>query len=213
MMMQGYVDTVVVPASQAAAKPAAMPWPEAGVLTASGQTADTALDELGAGPGDTLLIHAAAGGVGSFAPQLAVARGAAVIGTASERNHEYLRSLGATPVSYGPGLEDRVRAAAPDRVTAVLDAFGGEALDVSVRIVEDKTRIVTIADWSAPARLGIRRIGTDRSAARLGKLTRLYADGKLIIPVWKTPSLEKAADAHREVETRHVRGKVALTAG
>jgi Zinc-binding dehydrogenase len=117
------------------------------------------------------------------------------------------------PVSYGPGLEDRVRAAAPDRVTAVLDAFGGEALDVSVRIVEDKTRIVTIADWSAPARLGIRRIGTDRSAARLGKLTRLYADGKLIIPVWKTPSLEKAADAHREVETRHVRGKVALTAG
>jgi enoyl reductase len=213
MDVQGYADTVVVPASQAADKPAAMPWPEAGVLSASGQTADTALDELAVGPGDTLLIHAAAGGVGSFAVQIARARGATVIGTASERNHGYLRSLGATPVSYGPGLEDRVRAAAPGGVDAVLDAIGGEALDVSVKLVADVSRIVTIADWAAPARLGIRRIGTDRSAARLAGLTRMYAAAELVIPVWKTFPLGQAPDAHREVETGHVRGKVALTVG
>lgn len=213
MTMRGYADTVVVPSTDAVLKPAAMTWPEAGVLSASGQTADTALDELAVGPRDTVLIHAAAGGVGSFAVQLARARGAAVIGTASERNHDYLRSLGATPVSYGPGLEERARAAAPHGIDAVLDAVGGAALDVSMKLVTDTARIVTIADWTAPARLGIRRIGTDRSAERLTRLTRLFDQGKLTIPVSATFPLENAADAHRQVETGHSRGKVALTVG
>jgi len=213
MTMRGYADTVVVPATDAVLKPATMTWPEAGVLSASGQTADTAQDELAVGPRDTVLIHAAAGGVGSFAVQLARARGAAVIGTASERNHDYLRSLGATPVSYGPGLQDRARAAAPHGIDAVLDAVGGEALDVSMKLVTDTARIVTIADWTAPARLGIRRIGTDRSAERLTRLTRLFDEGKLTIPVSATFPLENAADAHRQVETGHNRGKVALTVG
>lgn len=101
-----------------------MAWADAGVLAASGQTAHTALQELGAGPGDTVLIHAAAGGVGTFAVQLARARGAKVVGTASEANHDYLRSLGAAPVAYGDGLADRVRAVAPDGVTAALDTPG-----------------------------------------------------------------------------------------
>jgi enoyl reductase len=213
MTMLGYADTVVVPASQAAVKPAAMPWPEAGVLSASGQTADTALDELKVGPDDTILIHAAAGGVGSFAVQLARARGATVIGTASPRNHDYLRALGAIPVSYGPGLEDRARAAAPGGIDAVLDGIGGDALEASMKLVADTARIVTIADWTAPARLGIRRIGTDRSAARLTRLTRRYAEGALTIPVSGTFPLADAADAHREAETGHVRGKIVLTAG
>lgn len=127
--------------------PPTMSWPEAGVLTASGQTAYTALDALDIQAGDTLLIHAAAGGVGSFAVQLAVVRGALVVGTASERNHDYLRSLGATPVTYGPGLAD---------------------------------------------------------------LTRLYTEGQLVIEVASTVPLGNAAEAHRLVETGHVRGKVAL---
>jgi enoyl reductase len=207
MTMQGYADTVVVPAGQAVRKPAVMPWPEAGVLTASGQTAYTALDELGIAAGETLLIHAAAGGVGSFAVQLAVARGATVIGTAGERNHEYLRSLGAIPVSYGPGLLDRVREAAPAGIDAVLDAVGGEALDVSVKLTD---RVVTIADWANAARLGVRRIGTDRSAEKLRELTRLYEQGQLAVEVAATFPLERAADAHRQVEGGHVRGKVAL---
>lgn len=209
--MQGYADTVIVPADQVGEKPASMPWGEAGVLSASGQTAYTALDELAVVPGDTVLIHAAAGGVGSFAVQIARERGATVIGTASERNHNYLRSLGAIPVTYGPGLADRVRSVAPDGVDAVLDAIGGEALDVSVELVGSTERIVTIADWANAARLGIRRVGTERSVGKLTDLTRMYAEGRLQVSLWKAYPLSRAADAHREVETGHVRGKVVLT--
>jgi enoyl reductase len=209
--MQGYADSAVVPAGRLVHKPAGMPWEEAGVLSASGQTASAALDELGVGAGDTLLIHAAAGGVGGFAVQLARVRGATVIGTASERNHEYLRSLGAIPVTYGPGLVERVRAAGPQGVDAVLDAVGGEALDVSVALLGSTERIVTIADWTNAARLGIRRIGTERSASRLAELAQLYQEGRLRVTVARCFPLHRAADAHREVETGHVRGKVALS--
>lgn len=210
LTLEGYADAVVVAADQVGRKPEKMSWAEAGVLTASGQTAYTALDELGVGPRDTLLIHAAAGGVGSFAVQLAVARGARVVGTASERNHEYLLSLGAVPVTYGPGLADRVRAAAPQGVTCVLDAIGGDALDASVELLGGTERIVTIADWARSAELGIRRIGTQRSVAKLDELTRLWSAGQLRVEVAETVPLSRAADAHRLVETGHVRGKVAL---
>ncbi len=211
--MEGYADTVIVAADQVAAKPVAMPWDQAGVMSASGQTACSALDALAVAPGETLLIHAAAGGVGSFAVQIARSRGAVVIGTASPRNHDYLRSLGAIPVTYGPGLAGRVREAAPQGVDAVLDAIGGEALDVSVELLGATERIVTIADWAAAARLGVRRVGTRRSAGKLEGLTRLYADGLLTVPVFKAFPLAQVADAHREVETGHVRGKVVLNVG
>jgi enoyl reductase len=212
LTMQGYADTVVVPADQVGRKPEKMPWAEAGVLTASGQTAITALDELRAGPQDTLLVHAAAGGVGSFAVQLATARGAQVIGTASERNHDYLRSLGVTPVVYGTGLADRVRAAAPQGITCALDAIGGDALDVSLDLLGATERIVTIADWARSAQLGIRRIGSERSVGKLDELTRLWSADRLRVEVAEAVPLSRAADAHRLVETGHVRGKVALVA-
>lgn len=88
---------------------------EAGAISASGQTAHTALEELAVGKDDTVLIHAAAGGVRTFAVQLARELGATPIGTASEGNHDYLRALGAIPVAYGEGLIERVRALAPER--------------------------------------------------------------------------------------------------
>lgn len=202
----GYADVVVAPAAQAVRKPATMPWAEAGVLSASGQTAHTALDVLGVTASDRLLVHAAAGGVGSFAVQLGVARGATVVGTASERNHAYLSRLGAIPVTYGPGLADRVGAG----ITAALDCIGGEANDVSVKLLGSADRAITIADWQAEQRLGVRRVGTDRSAARLAALIAAYEAGSLIVPLWKQFPLAEAAAAHHEIETGHVRGKVAL---
>jgi NADPH:quinone reductase-like Zn-dependent oxidoreductase len=102
------------------AKPADISWDVAGSIGGAGGTAWAVLNQLGLKAGETLLVHAAAGGVGTFAIQLAVARGARVIGTASERNFEYLRSIGAEPVSYGDGLLERVRAVAPLGVDAVL---------------------------------------------------------------------------------------------
>jgi NADPH:quinone reductase-like Zn-dependent oxidoreductase len=191
-------------------KPHNMPWEVAGVMSASGQTAHTALKELGVGNGETVLIHAAAGGVGTIAVQLAVAWGAKVIGTASERNHDYLRSLGAIPVSYGDGLVERVRSLAPNGVDASLDAAGGDALYASVEVVENKDRIGTIAAFDLVEKLGVRALRSQRSATRLAELADLYAKEKLHIHIRKTFPLVQAAEAHREVETGHGRGKVVL---
>ncbi|OME90988.1 MULTISPECIES: NADP-dependent oxidoreductase [Paenibacillus] len=205
-----YAEYVVVSTDQVVRKPDSMPWEEAGVLTASGQTAHTALGTLGVGHGDTVLIHAAAGGVGSFAVQIARARGARVIGTASERNHDYLRSLGAVPVVYGPGLVDRVKAAAPEGVSAALDAAGEEALRASVELVGDRSRIGTIVAFDQVEELGVCAIRSQRSKDRLAELVQLYEQGKLKIHVSRTFSLSEAAEAHRAVESGHVRGKVVL---
>ena len=116
------------------AKPAKVPWEVAGSLAGAGGTAWAVLEELGVTKGDTLLIHAAAWGVGTFAVHLAVARGARVIGTASEQNHELSRSLGAVPITYGEGLADRVRAIAPGGVDAVLDASGRGEIPLSIEL-------------------------------------------------------------------------------
>ncbi|MEJ8545064.1 NADP-dependent oxidoreductase [Brevibacillus borstelensis] len=209
-LLSCYAELVVVSADQIVAKPKEMPWETAGVMSASGQTAHTALEELGVGEGDTVLIHAAAGGVGTFSVQLARAWGATVIGTASQINHEYLRSLGAIPVAYGDGLLERVKALAPGGVDAALDAVGGEALPVSVKLVENKARIGTLVDFDRAEELGVRSIRSQRSRARLQELVGLYTQGLLSIHIWKSFSLDHAADAHREAETGHVRGKVVI---
>lgn len=207
-----YAEYVVVRADQVVKKPDTMPWDVASVMSAaSGQTAHTALQTLSVGQGDTVLIHAAAGGVGTVAVQLAKAWGATVIGTASERNHDYLRSLGAIPVTYGDGLVDRVRALAPNGVDAALDAIGGEALQASIELVKNRERIGTLVSFELAQELGVKTIFSQRSKSRLAELIDLYVQGKLNIHISKSFPLEQAADAHREVETGHVRGKVVLT--
>jgi enoyl reductase len=211
-VLSSHAEHVVTGTDQIVAKPPNMPWTEAGALSASGQTAATALAQLAVGQNDTVLIHAAAGGVGSFAVQIAKARGATVIGTASERNHDYLRSLGAIAVSYGDGLTQRVHAVAPDGVDAAIDAAGtAEALHVSLELVADKNRVGAVAFNPNAAELDVRRLSTERSAAQLAELTELYTQRKLQIHIHKTFPLTQAAGAHREVETGHARGKVVLT--
>ncbi|MGH6654804.1 MAG: NADP-dependent oxidoreductase [Actinocrinis sp.] len=205
-----YADTVVASAKMLARKPAALSWSEAGALSASGQTASTVLEDLAIGPGETLLINAAAGGVGLIATQIAVARDVKVIGTASEGNHEFLRSLGAVPVSYGPGLADRVRAAAPGGVDAALDAAGGEGLAVLLDLVGEPDRVGTIADQAQAAKLGVRSLGTRRSGGRLAELVALAAGGDLRVFIWREFPLDQVAEAHRESEGRHLRGKIVL---
>ncbi|MEV1204761.1 NADP-dependent oxidoreductase [Microbispora rosea] len=210
-MLASYAEHVVVPAGQVVPKPASMPWPEAGVLSASGQTAGTALERLRVGAGDTVLVHAAAGGVGTFAVQIARALGATVIGTASERNHACLRDLGVIPVAYGDGLAERVRAAAPDGVDAALDAAGTvEALEVSVAVVADRTRVGTIAYQPAADRIGVQRLGTERSADRLAGLTALWEKGDLKVRIQEAIPIEEVARAHRLIETGHTTGKLVL---
>lgn len=206
-----YAEHVLVRADQMAAKPSEMGWAEAGALSASGQTAATALRLLGLDSGETLLIHAAAGGVGHLAVQLAVARGASVIGTAGETNHRFLESLGATPVLYGPGLTERIARLAPDGVDATLIGVGSEEAFVSsLEVTKDRGRVATIAYSELAAELGVARISTERSVAQLAGLTELWQEGRLRVEIAGTYPLEDASAAHRKVETGHVRGKVVI---
>ncbi|MBQ1083297.1 NADP-dependent oxidoreductase [Nocardiopsis sp. B62] len=208
-----YAEYVNVPADQVAHVPPGVSWLTAGTLSASGQTAHTALERLDVRGGQTLLVHGAAGGVGTVAVQLAVARGARVVGTASAANHEYVRSLGAVPVEYGAGQLGRVRAAAPRGVDAALDAAGHDNLLTSVELVGDRSRIGTIVDAGLAGELGCRWITSDRSAARLRELLDLCASGELTVTVRRALPLDEAWRAHLDVETGHGRGKVALLVG
>ncbi|GAA4553601.1 NADP-dependent oxidoreductase [Amycolatopsis samaneae] len=210
-MLGAYAEYVVVPVDNVTVKPAEMPWEVAGGFTAGTQTATIALDNLAVGKGDTVLIHAAAGSVGTAAVQLAVSRGATVLGTASTVNQDYVRSLGATPLVYGEGLLDRVRAAAPGGVDAVLDGAGGEALDLSLELVENRDRVLTLVEHGKAAELGVRLTTGTRSATRLADLAARYAKGELRFHVRRTYPYTEAAQAHREIETGHGRGKIVLT--
>lgn len=212
-LLNSYAEYIVVPAGEVTPKPAGVPWEVAGALTAAVQTAELALDGLAVGAGDTLLVHGAAGAVGTAAVQIARSRGAVVIGTAREENHEHLRELGAVPVVYGDGLADRVRALAPGGVHAALDGAGGAALDVSLELVKDRDRIVTLVEHGKAAELGVQVVRGTRTAERLGRYAALYAEGRLKFPVRRTYRLEQAADAHREIETGHGRGKIVLVVG
>ncbi|NJP91471.1 NADP-dependent oxidoreductase [Nonomuraea sp. FMUSA5-5] len=206
-----YAEYIVVPATDVTAKPAAVPWEVAGGLTSGVQTAELAIDGMGLAEGETLLVHGAAGSVGTAAVQIARRRGATVIGTAREAGHDYLRALGAVPVAYGEGLADRVRALAPGGIDAALDGAGGHALEVSLELVRDRARIVTLVEHGKAAELGVRVVQGERTAERLGRYARLYAEGAFAFPVRRTYRLEEAADAHREIETGHGQGKVVLT--
>ena len=160
-----------------APKPAELGWAEAAALPVAAETALRVLNMLEVARDDTVLIHGAAGGVGTVAVQLAVARGATVIGTASEPNHDYLCEIGATPVVYGEGLIDRVRAVAPDGIDAVFDAAGQGALPDSIELRSGTSRIVTIADPAA-FRLGVTFSGeAAHDAGALAEVARQAADG------------------------------------
>ncbi|QXJ19762.1 NADP-dependent oxidoreductase [Actinomadura graeca] len=211
-LLNAYREHLVVPAAQVTAKPPAMPWEVAGGFTAPAQTAYNSLEELQAGRGDTLLVHGAAGAVGTVAVQLGRLWGATVIGAAREGQHAYLRSLGALPVAYGDGFADRVRGLAPDgTVTASLDGVGGAALDATLDLVRDRSRIITLHDHDRAAALGVRLSPARRTAARLAEMAGLYARGDLTWHVHAAFPLERVADAHRAYRAGGIRGKIVLT--
>ena len=214
-----YAERLTVPAGAVVPKPAALTWEQAAGLMLTGATAVHTLSATQVRAGETVLLHAAAGGVGLMVVQLAVARGARVIGTAAASKHDLVRELGAEPVCYGPGLADRVRALAPNGVDAAIDAVGtDEAVDVSVELVADRSRIATIAAFGRGAELGLKVLGGGpgadpgtqvREAARL-ELVRLVAEGRLRVVVGATFPLAQAQAAHRAVLAGSATGKIIL---
>jgi len=159
------------------------------------------------------VVAGAAGGVGSVAVQLAVRAGATVIGLASEPNHEWLRGHGVIPVSYGDGVADRIRAAAPDGVDALIDTVGGGYVELALELGVAPERIDTIADFEAVAKHGVKAEGNaaGASAQTLAELAGLIADGKLEVPIAASYPLDQVRDAYQELERGHTRGKIVLT--
>jgi NADPH:quinone reductase-like Zn-dependent oxidoreductase len=193
-------------------KPDDLDWAVASTLAGAGGTAYTALRRLNLQAGQTLLIHAAAGGVGTFAVQLAVAHGVRVIGTASEANHDYLRSIGAVPVSYGDGLEQRVRSVAPDGVDAVLDASGRGEIPLSIQLTGDPHRVLTLVAFDAAdtgIQINVGGAGNDLGPA-LRELVGLLEQRRLTVPIWRTYPLAQAAAALDASGAGHLNGKIVL---
>lgn len=205
-------DFVIVPASQVTTKPSGLDWATAGGLGLVGNTAERSTAAVAPQPGETVLVSAAAGGVGLFAAQFALAAGATVIGTASEANHDYLRALGVTPVAYGPGLLERLRAVAPQGVDAVIDNSGQETVEVALQLGVDPTRINTIVYFAGVEKYGITAVGGGgKTAEDLGELARLVASGSIVLPSAATFPLAQVRAAYELLESRHLLGKVVLT--
>ena len=206
-----YAQLVAVPRRALAHVPDGVELTTAGALPLAGLTAEQLLDAAQVGEGETVLVHAASGGVGSFAVQLAVLRGARVIGTASEANHEYVRGLGAEPVSYGDGLIDHVRAVAPDGVDAVIDLVGGDALGATPQLLRSGGRVASVIEADTVKELGGTYVFVHPDAAMLTRLLQLVADGSLKVEIAQTFPLERAGDALAAVKDGHTRGKVVIT--
>ena len=190
--------------------PDGLPDEVAGALDIAGRTADAALAAIAVGPADAVLIGAAAGGVGVLATQLAVAAGARVIGTASERNHDFLRSLGATPVTYGPGLANRVRTLDVE-VTAATDLWSDEVIHAALELGVAPQRISTIVYAATLPDGVITTGGMNATPGSLERIAAALAEGRLVLPIEATFPIEQIRDAVELQRTGHVRGKVVIT--
>lgn len=199
--------------------PPSLGFPAAAALPAAVETATRALDQLGVGagaaPSGMLLVNGASGSVGSAAVQLAVVRGARVIGTAGPANHAYLRSLGAEPVAYGEGLAERVRALAPDGVDLALDVAGSGVLPELVELAGGPGHVVTIADFAGAREHGVRFSSGDagRALHALGGIGELIESGRFALPAVRTFPLTEVAEAHRAGEAGLAREKLVLVVG
>jgi len=207
-----HADYVEVPADQLVTKPPSVSWEAAGALNVAGCTAWAAVRAVDPGPDDTVVVSAAAGGVGVFAVQLLRLRGSRVLGIASERHHAWLAAHGVEPIAYGEALADRIRAAAPDGIDAFIDLFGPEYIDLAVDLGVPAERIETIISFQRAAEIGAKTEGSvdGTSTEVMSELVGLIAEGQLEVPIAATYPLDQVQDAFRELEARHTRGKIVL---
>lgn len=192
--------------------PPSLNFAEAAALPSAVETAARALDQLGVRSGRTVLISGASGSVGSAAVQLAVARGARVVGTGSTATHDYLRKLGAEPVAYGAGLVGRVHALVPDGVDLALDVAGHGALPDLIELTGGPEHVITIADFAEATQHGVRfsRGDSGRAVYALGQVGDLVESGRFSLPVGRTFAFADIAEAHRVGEAGQLRGKLVL---
>ncbi len=194
-----------------AAKPASIDWAVAAAAGVAGETSERGLRLLGVKAGDTIFVDGGAGGVGAVAVQMAMARGARVIASASEANQDYLREIGAIPVLYGEGEAARVLAAAGGRVDAVFDVAGKTSVEELISLVSEPSQVLSIANFAA-GQAGARVTGggaDSRPTQALAEVAESLAQNKLVIKVQTFP-FDRAAEAYRISQGGHVRGKLVL---
>lgn len=198
--------------SEWAAIPNSLDYASAAAIPAAAETAARSLDQLGVTAGSIVLINGASGSVGSAAVQLAVARGARVIGTGSPGTHAALRLLGAEPVAYGEGMSDRIRAIVASGVDLALDVAGNGVLPELVTLAGSPEHVITIADFVGAKQTGVRFSSGDsgRATYALAEVARMATRGQFHIPVGQTFPLTEVAQAHRVGEAGTRRGKLML---
>jgi NADPH:quinone reductase-like Zn-dependent oxidoreductase len=197
-----------VPEANLLPRPPALSWEIAGSLYTAGTTAWNAIEGLGLGPNDTIVITAAAGGVGCLAAQFARMRGATVIGSSAEVRFDFLRQFGVIPTPYGPGLADRVRQLTSHPVTAFLDFLGGQAAEAQALDVPP-SRVLTVLDWDAVDEHDAVRLSAGDVVA-LGRVSALAAARRIRLPIADVFPLGSVADAYRALDKREAPGKIVL---
>lgn len=208
--MFAQADFVIVNADAILSMPDSLDFDTAGCLDIAGRTAWASVRSLSLGSQDTVLVSAAAGGVGVLAAQLALRTGARVVGTASQANHEFLRSIGVIPVQYGEGLVDRVRKVAP-HLTAALDNHGPATIDAALKLGVPGNRINTIAARGHKEDAGITNVGgAEATKEDLAAVAQLIASGEIVLPIDTVYPLERVRDAYEHLVRGHVRGKIVL---
>jgi NADPH:quinone reductase-like Zn-dependent oxidoreductase len=207
-----HTEFAVLPAENLTRRPAAVAWEAAGALFVAGSTAYASVRAVSVSDGDTVVVAGAAGGVGSLTVQLAREAGARVIGLAREQNHAWLIGVGVIPVSYGDGVEERIREASGGPPDAFIDTFGADYVDIALRVGVRPQRVNTIVNFAAPETHGVSAEGsaTAASAEVLAELAQLIAEGRLEVPIARVYPLEEVQEAFRELERGHTRGKIVL---
>lgn len=207
-----HAEEVVVPAEQLVRKPADLGWPEAGALYVVGVTAFAAVRAVDISAGDTVVVSAAAGGVGTLVVQLLKASGANVVGLASEDHHDWLRAKGVVPVTYGEGQLERIVDATPDGIDAFIDLFGPDYIDLALQLDLPPEKIETIISFERAAEVGAKAEGSSTASTPeiLGEMAELVAAGKIEVPIAAEYPLDEVREAFEQLEDRHTLGKIVL---
>jgi NADPH:quinone reductase-like Zn-dependent oxidoreductase len=207
-----HAEFVLVEAKNLTRRPPDVPWEVAGALFVAGATAYAAVRAVSLKKGDTLVVSGAAGGVGVITVQLAVREGAKVIGLAGPAHHQWLKDHGVIPVTYGEGVEERIRTAADGPVDAFIDTYGADYVELALKLGVQPQRIDTIANFEAVEKYGVKAEGNAQGASAqvLAYLADLVSKGELEVPIARAYPLSEVREAYRELEQRHTRGKIVL---
>ena len=209
---QSQAEEVVVPADQLITKPTELSWEAAGSLYVVGVTAFAAVRAVDISEGDTVVVSAAAGGVGTVTVQLLKVRGANVVGLASADHHDWLREKGVTPVTYGEGVMGRILEATPDGIDAFIDLYGPEYVDLAVQLDVPPAKIETIIAYEKAQEVGAKMEGSAEGTSPeiLKEMAELVAAGRIELPIAATYPLDEVREAFEQLEDRHTLGKIVL---